>query len=704
MFIPRKPLKNVASTALAPKYTVNVNSEPPYHSQTAYSASNTKPIDESTTETTSLTSNEAKPKNSKPKTSEYSWTLEIWALVLSIAALVMVTALLSAYDGKPLSKWSFFFTFNTIISILGTVSRVSLAFAVGACLSQGKWNLFRRKDDYLISYDRFEEAGRGPLGSARLLWRTKHRHWVSLGALATVVLLGFEPFLQAVVEFYEKEVDSSEVGTIASIGTTKRLDVGKAGFSGDTPLQSIEMPEPYTAVSVEPMFLEYDFGSLSAIWTGFNNLSTPSSQQPSFTCATGNCTWAPYASLAVCSACNDISSHLVKSTGIAAASDKALTVPWSMQNARLNASDKFAYTKFELPTMNLNISNFDDGSGQQVELTAQTTTQPGDTLSFQDTKALIVSFAMMKSKRDTAGGKAQAPDASALECALSFCTNIYRSTVTKGILKEEILGSYSIRNLDSFSYALSSSPQTVEKIKVYNKMSNYTLDFHSLGDMRRTDLQLTLPSDDKVVALIGQNNDLWFNISQATAATLSSAFVEKFARRSGSMALKQLVYPTFELLEPEQPSVITTLGTAQSLSSTFETAALGMTKWMRDVSLQTEPHHGTTRESVVHIRVRWAFISLPFGALLGGCLFCLFSMLETRRLRLPAWKGSSLAGLTHGLDAEAREQIRGAKDISKHAQQVKVRMVDSTSGPELVLSNSADSVNKIDGPLDSSSG
>ncbi|KAK1726934.1 hypothetical protein CaCOL14_006521 [Colletotrichum acutatum] len=412
----------------------------------------------------------------------------------------------------------------------------------------------------MISYDRFEEAGRGPLGSAQLLWRIKHRHWVSLGALVTVVLLGFEPFLQAVVEFYEKEVDSSEVGIVASIGTAKRLDVGKAGFSGDTPLQSIQMPAPYTAVSVEPMFLEYDFGSLSAIWTGFNNLSTPSSQQPAFTCATGTAPGLRTPHSAVCSACNDVSSHLVKSTGIADASDKALTVPWSMQNVRLNKSDKFAYTKFELPTMNLNISNFDDGSGQQVELTAQTTTQPGDTLSFQDTKALIVSFAMMKAKMDAAEGKEKAPEARALECALSFCTNVYRSTVTKGILKEEVLGSYSIRNLDSFSYALSSSHKTTEKISVYNRMSNYTLDFHSVGDMRRTDLQLTLPPDDDVVASMDQNDELWFNISQATAATVSSAFVENFARRSGSLALKQLVYPTFELLEPEQPSVISTLG------------------------------------------------------------------------------------------------------------------------------------------------
>ncbi|OHE92366.1 hypothetical protein CORC01_12361 [Colletotrichum orchidophilum] len=104
--------------------------------------------------------------------------------------------------------------------------------------------------------------------------------------------------------------------------------------------------------------------------------------------------------------------------GNAVASDSALTVPWSMQSALLSPSEKLSYIEFELPTMNMNISNFDDGSGQPVELTAQTTTQPGNTLSSQDSRVLIVSFATVKANTGTPGNKKQAGDATAFECAL----------------------------------------------------------------------------------------------------------------------------------------------------------------------------------------------------------------------------------------------------------------------------------------------
>ncbi|KXH39362.1 hypothetical protein CNYM01_06452 [Colletotrichum nymphaeae SA-01] len=701
MAIPRRPVTDITDASMSPRTSISVGHGALYQPQTSCLASNTDAVNKPTFETNSLTSDRTKSRNSKGSSSGCGWILEICALVLSITTLVTVAALLLAYDGKPLSTWSFFLTFNTIISILGTISRATLAFAIGACLSQEKWNWFRRKDDYVISYDRFEEAGRGPLGSVRLLWRIKHRHWVSFGALTIVLSLGFEPFLQAVVELYEKEVESAGIGMVAQIGRTKRLDAGKITISNPI-IDLIPMPQPINYSWAEGAYFEYDFGSLSAIWTAFNNLSSHSNQQPTFTCATGNCTWAPHASLAVCSACNDISSHLVESTGHAATLDPAVTA----HNFTDISILKHPFTKFELPAMNLSIANFDDGIGLQVELTSQSTTQPGSTLSFQNTRALLVSFAMMRVNPSTTGSKKQSSDATALECALSLCTNIYRSNVNKGVLNEEVLGSYSIRNLDSYvgsKLKESNLGGQIESFKAWNKIHNHTLDFRLFGEMERTDLQLNLPSDDNITTLIDKD-DLWFNISHAAAATLSNAFVEKFSRRSPPFESKQLIYPTFETLQPVQPSVIIALGTSQNLSATFEIAALAMTKWMRDASLKTTPHNGTTYESVAHIGVRWGFISLPFGVLLGGCLFCLFSMLETRRLRLPAWKGSSLVGLTHGLDSEAREHLREIGDISKHAKRVKIRMVDSMLGPELVLSNNPDPVNKADGLRSSTTG
>lgn len=107
--------------------------------------------------------------------SPHTWILETFMVVFSISGLVAASVLLLVYDDKPLSSWSFFLSFNTVISILGAASRASLAFAIGSCISQGKWNWLKDKGGKIMDLERFEEASRGPWGSVRLLWWTKFK-------------------------------------------------------------------------------------------------------------------------------------------------------------------------------------------------------------------------------------------------------------------------------------------------------------------------------------------------------------------------------------------------------------------------------------------------------------------------------------------------------------------------------------------------
>lgn len=107
---------------------------------------------------------------------EYHWTLELWSIVLSIVSFAAILILLPLYEDKPLSSWTFSISLNTVISTLGATSRASLGFAISACISQGKWNWYRKRDDHVMVFDRFEEASRGPWGSVRLLWWTRLRY------------------------------------------------------------------------------------------------------------------------------------------------------------------------------------------------------------------------------------------------------------------------------------------------------------------------------------------------------------------------------------------------------------------------------------------------------------------------------------------------------------------------------------------------
>ncbi|KAK1675306.1 hypothetical protein BDP55DRAFT_552815 [Colletotrichum godetiae] len=640
-------------------------------------------------------------------TSQYHWILEILAVSLSISALVAIAILLPLYNDKPLSSWSFHFSFNTVVSILGATSRATLAFAVSACISQGKWNWYRKRDDTIMVFDRFEEASRGPWGSARLLWWSKLRHWIALGALSTVILVGFEPFLQAIIDFEGEKISFSDPVAKATIGRTDRLDIGShISISGAA--VALTVPEfPGEAITGISMFSQYDFGALAAMWAGFSNLNSAENQRAAFTCPSGNCTWPPYTSLATCSSCSDISKHIVKSTGrtnLLKAEDDSLTMVDFISSGSIYLIPNITagYVKYEIPALGMNISNIDGAAVAALkkdnetivntELTAKATTQPSETVSFRDMKSLIISFAMMESNNDFREGKQAWEDTAitAQECALYFCTNVYQTTVKQGVLKEAVLGSHASRNLDSF---LSQKSDEAQLSKAYNEYTNYTLNYDK-SDFNRTDLQLLIsPEEYRSATGLNTDNSLRFNISQNTAGSITGAFANQFARRPSPLTKKQLVYPPLrrspQVLQ-QQPNVITSLGTCRNFTAMFEAAAAGLTKYIRDLSLEDEPLEGKTLQWVVHIRVRWGFLSLPMAALLGGCLFCLFSIIETRRLGLPAWRGSSLAGLAHGLDAESRERLRAADGVSQmdaHADRVKVRFLDSPMGPELRLSH-----------------
>ena len=54
-----------------------------------------------------------------------------------------------------------------------------------------------------------------------------------------------------------------------------------------------------------------DIGWTTALLAGFEDYTSPANTALT-SCETGNCTWRPFTSLAICSACNGISLHVKK--------------------------------------------------------------------------------------------------------------------------------------------------------------------------------------------------------------------------------------------------------------------------------------------------------------------------------------------------------------------------------------------------------
>ena len=100
------------------------------------------------------------------------WGYQYLTILLSLACFAALIILLAHFDQKPVFTWQGV-TLNAIISILSVAIKAALAYVVSECLAQWKWILFWREERPLIDFDRIEGATRGPLGSLRVLLRTR---------------------------------------------------------------------------------------------------------------------------------------------------------------------------------------------------------------------------------------------------------------------------------------------------------------------------------------------------------------------------------------------------------------------------------------------------------------------------------------------------------------------------------------------------
>jgi hypothetical protein len=533
-----------------------------------------------------------------------------------------------------------------------------------------------------------------------------------------IVLAVFEPFLQAAISYEGavEVVDSRDKP--AAIGSNRRLDVGTYEDNGLDGIQAIQVSPTFQSyITKIGFFSQPDFQATAAIWRGFSNDSLQESRLASFACPTGNCTWPAYASLGVCSSCNDISKRITSQRGRGSSSYyfadgsrgniPVVTIPY--YSNVIVGPRLVDYLRYDIPELQLslsnNLGNFTVGANSGLDLDAtlvvQTTPDPGLTLSFQQLKTLVISFSYLRADDSFRDGSTNWEDTkvTAGECALYFCTKLIQSEVVQGTLHETVLGEWTNRTKYSFgagapnrfsSNAGSSAPDAFEHYEQYNALSNYTLYFPS--DWYRTDLQLFIPEEEyrriPNMPKVDRQN-LQVNISQATIATTIRWFYSEFTRRreTGSF-YNQLVYPIFGYNDTRQPQSILGLGVSRNITGTFENVAATMSKWIRDVSFQKDPTIGLTEQYVVRIRIRLAFLSLPLLTIICGCIFSIMSIWSSRQHGMPPWKVSSLATLTYGLDDGSRSNLRQAAAagyLEAEAKQMVVRMEPSPVGPELKL-------------------
>ncbi|KAI8649427.1 hypothetical protein NCS56_01491000 [Fusarium sp. Ph1] len=648
----------------------------------------------------------AKGKTNKFRVVFSVWSLELGSLLLSLLSFACLITLLFVYDREPISKWTKFpLSLNAVISILGTISKASLAFVVSMCLSQCKWNWVGNFAEPLVDFDRFDAASRGPWGSGRLLVSMVRRpHWASLGALAALILIAFEPFLQAILTFKDQtiRVNLNELNEAEpTIGSCSVLDAGS--WTGTNQIALLNVP--FTGSNGKKLLYQatvgrrvrVDMGMTASLWNGFSYLVTADSLSPTFSCRTGNCTWTNYTSLALCSKCQDISQYVKKTTGVIKVPKGISSSGWilgkgeelpdisnTIPEANMRQVGKtLDYTKYTVPGINLKISNYNGKTRRVSEdensaypdtyLTTTATTNPGKTLFFRDSRTLALAIQYFEANETWQDNKTTWEDTpvTAKECGLYFCVNQYESVVEQGILKEKVLASWANKTVDS--YTDSEGAQ-----KEYMKYKNNSLDL-APGYVIVPDLQIYIPDKDFRVRSANLTQQA-FNISQTTVVSLIESLKEGFCARSRNgtecdWENQVLVYPSLPGDGP--PGFMFALGESTDIPGTIANVASSVTKWMRDRKSKSSPVKGEETRSIVITKVRWAYLAYPTAALLVGFMFAGLAIWESSSLKRPVWKDSALATLAYSPDGEFRERLKEAAvsgKLSEVARNTKVSL------------------------------
>jgi hypothetical protein len=131
-----------------------------------------------------------------------SWVWETGGSALGIISLALLVAFLAKIDGTAYNRWQYSISPNTVVSVITTIGKAAILVPVSACLSQLKWNRYRRVNR-LSDLQALDEASRGAWGSTVLFWSMRPS-LATIGALLTVLAVAIDPFSQQIIAIHSR--------------------------------------------------------------------------------------------------------------------------------------------------------------------------------------------------------------------------------------------------------------------------------------------------------------------------------------------------------------------------------------------------------------------------------------------------------------------------------------------------------------------
>jgi hypothetical protein len=531
-------------------------------------------------------------------------------------------------------------TLTLLSKCVETFGEFFLMMPVASAIGQLKWlQALRVKPVY--EFRAMDAASRGPWGSFVLIIRRKggyvlcsigiFGHWLdfkdilsfffvlpllltlyrliaSFGALITIITLGIGTCVQQALVYDTIYVSTSD----AFVSTAKYMNgTGTAQLSGTQGSTN--------GVDAEVQAAAY-IGLFSPVLANF----TVSAQ-----CNTGNCTWDPYRTLAICNTCADLTSSLNR-----------IKVQLEIDNDPKNVYHTDYYTlpngvvlnglqqvtaKAPLFASVLNITTTANPSLSDGEV--------GTTFSSiafaNNASALLSVFAIGLSP----GKVPPEPDSDstpasmtgdgfgspvAFECLLQFCVQEMRAEFRNGTLNETVLSTW----------------------------TNNTQVSPGLINVLNADTVLQPPdSGDIFIATVEavDGTSKWLNYLLTGNATIFT---------NSDVINLESVGTTQSALEP---FVIAMNNSATGFPDMMDNVARSISRNLRTITYQPPPVSGLAFSPTTRATVVWAWLTLPFFLLVAGLVFLVVVIVETERKGLVPWTNNVLAALFHGIDKRSSD-------------------------------------------------
>ncbi|KAJ4247514.1 hypothetical protein NW762_013191 [Fusarium torreyae] len=668
-----------------------------------------------------------------------AWVWEYWALAGSVVSLAVMIALLRVFDGKEVFVWNTI-TLNTIVSVLSLVTKANLAYILAECMAQWKWILFADEERSLMDFDRIDAATRGPLGSLRVLLRTKKALSLQFGAALTLLVVGLDPFAQQLVQLQQNVVferNFQDFSDMALISQAPSYSMGKTSVLQSQILNSTQWN--YTVDDTQiPLSME------SAILTGLSRSPRELAREPLVQCPSGNCTWDQFNTLGVCHKCNNITSDLrrVKDFGDAFSalgnyeSDVSSTA-FSLSNGHFIANKDGCPTYSDMFAGCDNEQSSSTNSEARYVMTSFGTGNPNKTNSMKDIDTLIWSMSVIypdvdwvnktspNYMEDEDSDSIKWPDVPlhAMECAVHYCVKTIDSTVEGNQLAENITeATDAIRDPESWQRGSERDNDLSENIPPDDEVDSLEFDsrYSTVG---YSPLRLGFPNND---------TESWYSIQSDSVFSISAYFQQLFKRNytDGSRMKREmekklgkgavgingasLGLDQDDLSSKASPPALNGIWawTKTNMTSTFEALAISMTNEMRRNYEPRSPQEfgqdmsrfrdgammqeGSVGLLTVVYDVRWPWITLHAAMVLLVAVFLCITLMNSRPSEAaPLWKSSTLATLRRGY--QVGDVLAGAdtvEDMETKAKRahVKVQRID-TDGDVLLrrISNNGES-------------